>query len=83
MGLPQYATLLKWREPSFLLFGFYCHHPTEAAVLLKQLLNTAKVTDYWEKLVLSFSSVKALAVKSISKAQQSPKDQYDRRTNSG
>ena len=52
----------------------------EAAVLPIRSRNANKVTDYWEKLVLSLSSVKALTVKLISKAEQNQKDKYDRCT---
>ena len=68
-------------KPSFLLFGFDCHHPTEAAPLPTKQLNTTDITDYHEELVLNLSSARALAAKSILKAQQNQKDhQYDRHT---
>ena len=69
-------------KPSFLLFGFDCHHPTEAATLPSKPLNATNITDYREELVLNLSSARALAAKSISKAQQNQRDQYDRHTNS-
>ena len=69
-------------KPSFLLFGFDCRHPTEAATLPTKQLNSTDITDYREELVLNLSSARALAAKSILKAQQNQKDQYDRHTNS-
>ena len=70
-------------KASLLLFGFDCCHITEAVVLPIKSLNAAKAIDYRKKLILSLPSVKALIVKSIFKAQQNQKDQYDRHTNSG
>ena len=57
-------------KPSFLLFGFDCRHPTEAATLpTKQLMiNATDITDYRGELVLNLSSARALAGKSILKA---------------
>ena len=69
-------------KPSFLLFGFDCRHPTEAATLPTKSFNATEITDYREELVLNLSSARALAAKSISKAQQNQKDQYNRHTNS-
>ena len=69
-------------KPSFLLFEFDCRHPTEAATLPTKQLNATDITDYLEELVLNLSSARALAAKSILKAQQNQKDQYDRHTNS-
>ena len=68
-------------KPSFLLFGFNFHHPTEAATLLTRSLNVTELTDYCEKLVLNLSSAKALAAKSIAKVQQLQRDQYYQHTN--
>ena len=65
------------QKPSFLLFGFDCRHLTEAATLPTKPLNATEVTDYREKLVLNLSSARALLAKSILKAQQNQKDQYD------
>ena len=64
------------------MFGFDCCHPTEAATLPTKQLNATDITDYHEELVLNLSSVRALAAKSILKALQNQKDQYDRYTNS-
>ena len=64
-------------KPSFLLFGLDCRHPTEAATLPTKSPNATKVTDYREELVLNLSSARALAAKTISKAQQNQRVQYD------
>ena len=69
-------------KPSFLLFGFHCRYPTEAATLPTKRLNATDITDYREELVLNSSSARTLAAKSILKAQQNQKDQYNRHTNS-
>ena len=47
-------------EKTFLLFGFYCHHPTEVATLPTKPLNATEITDYREELVLNLSSVRIL-----------------------
>ena len=67
-------------KPSYLLFGFDCRHPTEAATLPAKSLNATIVTDYREQLVLNLSSARALAAKSISKAQQNQRAQYNQHT---
>ena len=64
-------------KPSFLLFGFDCHHPTEAATLPPKSLNATEITDYREELVLNLSSPRSLAAKAISKAQKNQRAQYD------
>jgi len=69
-------------KPSFLLFGFDCRHPTEAAVLPSRTLKPTDVTDYWEELILSLSTAGALAGKSILKSQECQKTDYDKRTKS-
>ena len=69
-------------KPSFLLFGLDCRHPTEAATLPTTSPNATEVTDYREELVLNLSSARALAAKTISKAQQNQRVQYDRHTSS-
>ena len=67
-------------KPSFLLFGFDCRHPTEAATLPPKSPNVTEITDYREELVLNLSSARALAAKAISKAQKNQKAHYDRHT---
>ena len=56
-------------KPSFLLYGFDCRHPTEAALLPPKSLGPTDVSDYREKLVLSLSSARALTNKANTKAQ--------------
>ena len=38
-------------KPSFLLYGFDCRHPTEAALLPPKSLGPIDVSDYHEELV--------------------------------
>ena len=64
---------LTGEKPSFLLFGFDCCHPTEAATLPPKSSNVTGITDYQEELVLNLSSKRALAAKAISKAQRNKK----------
>ena len=46
-------------KPSFLLYGFDCRHPTEAALLPPKPLGLTDVSDYREQLILSLSSARA------------------------
>ena len=66
-------------KPSFLLFGLDCRSPTEAALLPPSSLQVADVQDYREELVLSLSSARELAAKSIQTAQNKYKLQYDKK----
>ena len=68
-------------KPSFLLFGFDCHHPTEATTLPTRSPSAVEVSDYREELVLNPSSARAMAAKSIARAQQVQRDQYNHHTN--
>jgi len=70
MGLLQYT-----------LFGFDCHHPTEAATLPTKSPSAVQVSDYREELVLNLFSATAIAAKSIARAQQVQRDQYNRHAN--
>ena len=66
-------------KPSFLLFGLDCRSPTEAALLPTSALEPTDISDYREEMMLSLSSARNLAVKSIRQAQQKYKTQYDRK----
>ena len=66
-------------KPSFLLFGFDCRTPSEAALLPPAPLQIADVDDYRQELVLSLSSARELAAKSIQRAQKRYKKQFDKR----
>lgn len=59
-------------KPSFLLFGFDCRSPTEAALLPPENMDTASVPDYRRELMLSLSSA-------IRRAQKRYKSQYDKK----
>ena len=51
------------------------------AALLPPITNPdVSVEDYWEQLVLSLSSARELASKSIAQAQVRYKSQYDKKT---
>ena len=64
---------------SFLLFGFDCRSPSEAALFPDTPLQATDIDDYREQLVLSLSEARTAATKAISKAQNSYKKQYDKR----
>jgi len=66
-------------KPSFLLFGFDCRSPTEAALLPPENVDTASVPDYRRELMLSLSSAREIAAKSIRRAQKRYKSQYDKK----
>ena len=59
-------------SPSFLLFGFDCHSPTETAFLPARTksLRATDVGDYQEQMVLS-STTRSLAIKANKEAQYS------------
>jgi len=65
-------------KPSFLLYGFDCHSPTEAALLPPSTIQPTDVADYREELSLSLFSARELAAKTIQKAQKRYKDQHDK-----
>ena len=50
-------------KPSFLLFGFDCRSPTEAALLPAKSLKATDVRDYREQMMLSLSTARSLALK--------------------
>ena len=60
---------------SFLLFGVDCKSPTEAALLPPEPLEPVRLP-----IVLSLSTARALAEKSIKNAQHRYKAQYDKKT---
>ena len=67
-------------KPSFLLFGFDCQSPSEAALMEPEVLQPTDVSDYCEQLVLSLTSARDLATQSIRKAQNQYKSQYDKKS---
>ena len=67
-------------KPSFLLFGFDCRSPSEAALMEPEVLQPTDVSDYREQLVLSLTSARDLATQSIRKAQNQYKSQYDKKS---
>ena len=65
-------------KPTFLLYGYDCYSPTETALLPP---NDACWTDrcgWLEEIVLSLLHARESAAKSICKAQQCYKTQYDK-----
>ena len=67
-------------KPSFLLFGIDCCTPSEVALLPPtQSEPIEEFTDYRQELVLSLSSARAQATKSIRKAQKHYKAHYDKK----
>ena len=66
-------------KPSFLLFGLDCRSPTEATLLPTHPLEPTDISDYREELMLSLSSARDLAAKSVCQAQRKYKTQYDRK----
>ena len=66
-------------KPSFLLFGIDLKSPTEASLLPPDTLNPTDLASYREKLVVSLSSARELAVASIREVQKSYKAQYDKK----
>ena len=52
-------------KPSFLLFGVDCRSPTEAAYLPVSDMFSIEVSDYREELMVSLSSARNLALKTI------------------
>ena len=68
-------------KPSFLLFGWDCRSPTEAALLpVGGDTETTTVEDYRQEMILSLSSARETALKSIRKAQKQYKAGYDRKS---
>ena len=65
-------------KPSYLLFGFDCRFPTEAALMPNKRISPTNVSDYREELTLSLSSARMLAMKASQEAQRRYKEQYDK-----
>ena len=66
-------------KPSFLLFGWDCRSPTEAALLPVDDVEPTRIEDYREELMLTLSTASETALQTIRKAQQKYKKSYDRR----
>lgn len=67
-------------KPSYLLFGFDCRTPTEAALLPLTEIEPTDVMDYREELTMSLSSARKLAAEAIHQAQKKYKGDYDKKT---
>ena len=69
-------------KPPFLLYGFDCRSPTEAALHPPHLIKPTDVSDYRQELILSLATARKLAAESIQKAQRQYKTQYDKKAKS-
>lgn len=67
-------------KPSFLLFGWDCRSPTEAALLPITGSVPTTIEDYREELMLTLSSARQMALQNIGKTQKWYKKNYDRRS---
>ena len=65
-------------KPSYLLFGFDCRFPSEAALLPSTPLNLTDVSDYREELVLTLSNARNIAMKTNLESQRRYKEQMTR-----
>jgi len=65
-------------KPSFLLYGFDCRTPTEAALLPAKPLRPTNVSDYREQMMLSLLSARNLANEVNRGSQKKYKAQYDK-----
>ena len=65
-------------KPSYLLFGFDCRTPTEAALLPTTSHQPVEISDYREQLVEMLSSTRTMAAKANREAQSRYKRQYDK-----
>jgi len=66
---------------SFLLYGFDCRTPTEAALLPTKPLKATDVSDYHEQMMLMLSSARSLAKEVNRGSQRRYKAQYDKSAN--
>jgi len=65
-------------KPTFLLHGFDCHSPMEAALVLKKSLKRTNVKNYREQMILSLSSARKLAREANKGVKKHYKHQYDK-----
>jgi len=65
-------------KPLFLLFGYDCRFPTEAALLPPEPIEYTDISDYQEELVLSLLSARELAASNIKTAQSRYKRHFDK-----
>ena len=67
-------------KPSYLLYGMDLRTPSEAAILPPSTTGWVDIDDYREQVTLALSVARDNAIKSIRKAQQWHKRQYDQNT---
>ena len=65
-------------KPSYLLLGYDCRSPTEAALLPATPHQPVNINDYREELVVMLSSARKFAAKANQEAQHRYKHQYDK-----
>ena len=69
-------------KPSFLLFGWDCKSPCEAAMLPPASTQPTTVADYRRDLMESMSSARQSALQTIRRSQKKYKKQYNRKSHS-
>ena len=67
-------------KPSFLLYGWDCRYPAEAAFLPEIQVDPTDLNEYRQQLIKVLTQARELAVQQIQAAQQKYKKQYDRYT---
>jgi len=73
-NMPHKATKEK---PSYLLYGYDCRSPTEAAFLPVEAHGYTDPLEYREELILSLTLGRELAATNIKEAQAHYRQQYD------
>ena len=67
-------------KPSFLLFGWDCKSPCEAALLPSEGAQPTTVADYRQELIESLSTARQTAFQTIYRAQKKYRKQYDQKS---
>ena len=70
MGLPKHTPKVAKEKPSYLLFGYYCRSPTEAAFLPVETHGYTDTMEYQGEFVHSLPCDRELAATNIKKAQE-------------
>ena len=65
-------------KPSYLLFGFDCHSPTELALVPTTSHQPVDISDYREQLVEMLSLARTMAAKENWEGEHKYKHQYDK-----
>ncbi len=67
-------------KPSYLLYGYDCRYPTEAALMPPTSPHTCYVDDYRQEMILGLSTARDLAAANIQKAQSRYKKSHDKKS---